>query len=423
MTTFLNRIRNADWLRWLLSLVRAALPADPPQPQPVVIEPQPQTDDKALHRFFVKQTLSDLLDDLDAQFEAAKIPFGSQSWIDRDLAVGLKKLGPHVPAAIHVSALEAESIDPALLKSPPQLMALAGGDTPKYEDKKSGEGVMPNYIFAMRKDKRPHDVHTHSNGVLYYVGCGWRLGKYRRHGEPRMYWFGYFAVVNKETGQIDICDQKRSQSYEVGRKSKRRRNTFTRNEWTHQDFFYRAPDEDEYQKEDRARKDRRGRRLFSTLYTTWAERDHGWSVAVTKNGERVTFGVPTEKGQTAKFFQDRDKSIRTASGATKKIIHIVREHNRLTATGKLTSVRSHLRGLDRFDWKGYGVIVRSPKFHGIMGVSQPDFEELEDDDPRVPQGIHVSRLGKLLADMEDSGIKTGGATRLLNRLDQKKELH
>ena len=106
--------------------------------------------------------------------------------------------------------------------------------------------------------------------------------------------------------------------------------------------------------------------------------------------------------ETKHFFADRDTTVTDASGKKKKIIHHVVQHERITANGKSSMVREHIRGLNKFDWRGYEVNVIAPKFH----VTAHDFNVgayKEDELPAGKKMVFASKVGKVLADLEQRG--------------------
>jgi hypothetical protein len=126
-------------------------------------------------------------------------------------------------------------------------------------------------------------------------------------------------------------------------------------------------------------------------------RDSRWNVVVKKNGERVTFGV--DNSQTSYYFKDRDKSVKTATGQTKKIVHYVKKHER-KVNDKTTVVKEHIRGLQEFDWAGYHCQVISPKFQAQTAATftAPG----EDGSSMEPSNVvYLSKVGKMLADAEE----------------------
>ena len=122
-------------------------------------------------------------------------------------------------------------------------------------------------------------------------------------------------------------------------------------------------------------------------------------MAVSHKGERLTFVVPKEA--TKKYFAGRDKSAKTATGRTKKIVHYVQEHNRVI-NGKATVVKEHIRGLSVFDWNGYKCVVTAPEFHFAASIEfgiAPT--EVDEKDFLTGEYMGMSKLGHLLAQRED----------------------
>lgn len=141
--------------------------------------------------------------------------------------------------------------------------------------------------------------------------------------------------------------------------------------------------------------------LFAQVFNWWIERkDKSWSVAVNKNKQRITFSI--NRDETKKYFADRDKTVLTATGRAKKIVHYVADHTRVIK-GKSVFIKEHLRGERKFTWNEYDCTVTAPKFNELASVTfdiaSSDEEELSPDMKR--QFIGLSKVAKLLAAYED----------------------
>lgn len=88
----------------------------------------------------------------------------------------------------------------------------------------------------------------------------------------------------------------------------------------------------------------------------------GIRIEVTDKASNVAaFAVDMKR--TAYFFKDRDVVL-TAKGAHARIFHVVRPHIRtLKKTGKTLALKMHFRGLRRFMWAGYQVLITVPGLH------------------------------------------------------------
>lgn len=105
--------------------------------------------------------------------------------------------------------------------------------------------------------------------------------------------------------------------------------------------------------------------------------------------------------QIPKFFDDREKVL-NEKGKPLKIFHIVRAHARLNGY-----VKSHFRGVRRFTWKGYEVLITVPGLHHVdIAAPVPFGAELHDPDMPVPAGtIGTKRIGEIIRrDIEGQSV-------------------
>lgn len=110
-------------------------------------------------------------------------------------------------------------------------------------------------------------------------------------------------------------------------------------------------------------------------------------VRVSKGNLDALFCIPIER--TPYFFKDRQLVV-NHNGRRKKIFHIVRAHTR--KSGKL--IKTHFRGMRKFEWNGYRITISMPGFHHINQMLAP-LEALEfAEDPNDP---------KKYLDMEQAG--------------------
>jgi len=131
------------------------------------------------------------------------------------------------------------------------------------------------------------------------------------------------------------------------------------------------------------------REMFALVANRSMSRDSGMTVKVRKNGLCAAFAIDMER--TPYFFADREKTV-TENGQTKKIIHIVRAHERTLAGGHKKWIRSHFRGLREFTWNGYEVSVGLGGKHGAS-LGAINLEPTDDDDGDV---IGMEEAGKKL---------------------------
>ncbi len=145
----------------------------------------------------------------------------------------------------------------------------------------------------------------------------------------------------------------------------------------------------EFAKEHKTSPTRIAEVFFATAALASDRADSGLLVRARKQGVCAAFAI--DMLRTPYFFKERLK-IKTASGKTKPIFHIVRTHPRKGS--KL--VKTHFRGLRRFDWLGYRVTISLP---GLHHLSQSEWigQAMMTDDPMI--------AGKKMIDMSDAGEK------------------
>jgi len=358
-----NSISN--FLSKLFSQFRAVSPA--------VIQKDSEEPTRKLRKYNREKTktFSDLLDNLEFTFNSVKLPTMKESWLDRDSVVGLKKLGVHVPNPWNIPSNNQDAkVD---VKKPlPAIMCISTATVNTVNTKKYH---YPKIMFAVKIKKLPWQV-TYKSGTPYQFGMAFDL-------EGKLFWIHMYITLSRSTGEIQFCDELKVTAHKIGREK-----TFYRKSWGTSSFL----DDDERTEQENKHI---AKNLFVSMHEWWSERDTRWNVVVKKNGDRVTFGV--DNSQTPYYFKDRDKSIKTASGQTKKIVHYVKEHDR-KINDKTTVVKEHIRGLQEFNWASYHCQVVSPKFQALTSAK---FTAPSHDDLEPSNVVYLSKVGKMLADAEE----------------------
>lgn len=392
---------------WLMRLFnREPAPSHPPKPivnavdAPPLVEPiervEAVTPEREKKRRIKRdttrrETLAELLDGLEGTFAAVKMQTMPDSWLNRDSITALRKLGVHVPHPWRLEWTEDMDIRVDVSKPMPAMMSISAATSGWLPDEKLG--VPPEVMFAIRQTKLPWHV-SQEPGVPYTFGCAFRVA-------GKLLWVNMWMTVDPKTGELRLCDELQNKTVVVPmrRPSSRgehgRTATYTTRGWRHAAFL----DSDNATVHARAIG---AKNLFRGLFDWWSKRDERWTVVVKKAGDRVTFGI--DKELTSTYFADRDKSIKV-NGKAKKIIHFVREHQRDTGE-KVVTVKEHVRGLREFDWKGFHCIVTAPKLTGrtSSGFDVPGVEQ-EDDGPMPVGVVSASKVGKMLADMEERDMR------------------
>lgn len=118
-------------------------------------------------------------------------------------------------------------------------------------------------------------------------------------------------------------------------------------------------------------------------------------VYATKSGVTACFDIDVTR--TPYFFKDRDDVF--VGGQKKKIFHIVRTHPRTNKDGTTTYIKSHFRGVRRFQWNGYDILISMPGKHGVdvleadFGATYCDDEDKDQFQNSVHSNVIARRIG------------------------------
>jgi hypothetical protein len=374
MTLLAERIK--DYFLEVLSWFKNPELIRPPDDEYTEVPESPKAESTPKAEKFPK-TLSDLLDNIEATFDTYKLKLSPNSWLSRDECIGLRKLGAHIPTegivhdrdSVHAYKQEKTLID---TKQKPSLFLISTGNNTNRN------GAL-KYMFGIKHKKLPWQIKK-VDGTPYAFGMAHKY-------EKELFWIHGWIVITPDNN-IVLCDELRHEPVRLpdGKGYVRKK--------------FGIPELAEGLATGEFAKDEMVKAAFVFSFNYWVKRKDRWSVAVSHKGERLTFGVPKEA--TKKYFAGRDKSAKTATGRTKKIVHYVQEHNRVI-NGKATVVKEHVRGLSVFDWNGYKCVVTAPEFHFAASIEFDITPTVEGDDvDQFPKDyIGMSKLGHLLAQRED----------------------
>ena len=340
-----------------------------------VEQPKEQPKPKRKYNKQRSRDFGELLDNLELTFDSLKLPRITGSWLDKDSIIGLKKLGAHVPNPWEAKFSKRTSdITIDVTKPLPAIMCISVPNENDDEDDRARLKIM----YAIKQKKLPWNV-AYKAGTPYIYGAA-----YEFHGE--MFWFHMYITISKKTGHINPCEELRQVDNVI--RANGRQTYYTTKRWTPPAFL-----QDDLQSTKVLENTHLN--MFRAMHEWWSGRDERWNVVVKKNGERVTFGINDK--DTAYYFKNRDKVV-SENGVTKRIVHYVREHNRVR-DGKETTIKEHIRGLREFNWNGYQCNVVSPRLENktaaTFDVPGDDIEENQE------KMVYLSKVGKMLADFEE----------------------
>lgn len=338
----------------------------------------------------IKASLGALLENVEEAFESASLPMLSYAALPKELGCGLRSMGPWVP---YGSPWEQDSepqttIDPVLHGGLPGIFCLSRGAKSEHFDgleRPEGRYAVVAFAAGQKLEKAPWYVEQ-VPGIHYSFWMGFRLRK-------RIEWVDAQFVIDPVTGHVRTVGELHSQQVPLPNGER-----YSKRVWL-------TPLVDQATAWGNLRTEREmcARDIFIQVLKWWMRRNERWVVAVRKNKRRVTFSV--DEALTKEFFRDRDKTARTESGAVKRIIHYVQEHERIVPGKGTTMVREHIRGLNKFLWRGYNCTVIAPKFHAFT-IGGFTFGALDEEDyPPNKAFIDAAQLGRKLANLEDAAVK------------------
>lgn len=342
------------------------------------------------------QTFAGLLEGLDDSFYTMQVPPISGSWLAKKDLSAIKKMGIYVP-----TPLEVEMIDhPTIAADVPRVAISSAYFVPKKQDTK--DKLYPRFAFCIKGAKLPESVEA-TKGTPYQFGLCFEMAHddAGKDMKPRTFWAWCWMVI-APAGEIRIPHELRMVSTPVqhrhtlpgnkGQKGSRQSTAYLRR-WCLPTMAVA----DELQGM-QSEFENTLKCTFRQLLLWSKRRENQWSVGVRKDGHRVTFSIAPE--HTSAYFADRDTVV-NVDGKPRKIIHFVREHQR--ANGSI--VKSHVRGLREFDWKGYHCCVTAPKLNGsIFTAVNLDPVLVEADDCSVDV-VDIEQMAAQMAKLEDAGVR------------------
>ena len=131
-------------------------------------------------------------------------------------------------------------------------------------------------------------------------------------------------------------------------------------------------------------------RMFCFAFNATMLKETGINVRITKGKLSVVVNVPPDRWKY--FFKDRIDVIHR--GVKKRIFHTVAAHTR-KGKSKEANVKTHYRGIRRFEWGGYSICITVPGKHKVADAS---FNVESYDPTRIPREFEAG--GRWMEDEE-----------------------
>lgn len=341
------------------------------------------------------ETFAGLLEGLDESFYTMQVPPITGSWLAKKDLSAIKKMGIYVPTPLTAERLEHPTIDADV----PRAAICSAYFVPKKHDTK--DKLYPRFAFCIKGAKLPENVEA-TRGVPYQFGLCFEMAHDEggKDMKPRTFWSWCWMVITPE-GEIRIphelhrvAAQMQHRHAMPGHKGQRgsRQSTAYLRRWC----LPAMAVADELQVM-QSEFETTLKCIFRQLLLWSKRRESQWSVGVRKDGHRVTFSIAPE--HTSAYFADRDTVV-NVEGKPKKIIHFVREHQRVNGS----TVKAHVRGLREFDWKGYHCTVTAPKLNGSLFTAFDLTPTLVEGEYEPADFITMDQMAERLAANEDAGV-------------------
>jgi len=335
-----------------------------------------------------------LLEGLDDSFYTMQVPPITGSWLAKKDLSAIKKMGIYVPTPLTVEVHEHPTIDADV----PRAAISSAYFVPKKQDTK--DKLYPRFAFCIKGAKLPEGVEA-TRGTPYQFGQCFEM-THTENGKdmkPRTFWAWCWMVITPD-GEIRIPHELRRVSAPMqhrhampgfkGQRGSRQSTAYLRR-WCLPTMAV-ADELQGMQSEFETTL----RCTFRQLLLWSKRRENQWSVGVRKDGHRVTFSIAPE--HTSAYFADRDTVV-SVEGKPKKIIHFVREHQRVNGS----TVKAHVRGLREFDWKGYHCTVTAPKLNGAIFTAADLSPTIVDGDEDPDDFVTTEQMAAQMAAHEDAG--------------------
>tara|TARA_R110002020_G_scaffold76392_1_gene193635 strand:- start:865 stop:1983 length:1119 start_codon:yes stop_codon:yes gene_type:complete len=321
--------------------------------------------------------LGDLLDNLDYTFNALKNT--------KKFDVSSYKLFSKIGISVFNSDFETAQNESNGYFKPdktPAFGAAAFGRPSKDEQEKHKDSYWLS-VFTFRKIEKMVNVQP-SNHQTFAINLFYQCPKTDKQIQEELY-----ASID-DKGNVTPLKYCKPVERQVGKG--RKATSFVRMEW---DFPYVLSMEC---RERNISIEEAIRNYFWNAVNCSMAQESGISIRVKKGRDALTFAIDMER--TPYFFNDRQKVV-NENGNTKPIFHIVRGHFRKNGA----FVKTHFRGLRKFKWNDYSVLIGLSGLHYSSYFKLTGSAVLTDNDHGIPPEKLVSNeaLGLAL----EKHIETG----------------
>lgn len=285
---------------------------------------------------------------------------------DRDAYDLYKQVGAQiVPYEMRASASE---LDPWFRDTLPAFGAVAHVGAYWDEFEKTDKSCMPRFVYFKKMARPPHNVQQINRGTLYMMTA------FFTHPERDTFALPVEFPILVDGGEVRplllLTQQTQVIRHRRAGADDARSTTIARQRWG------LSPHLVDWAAEHNKTPVEMAAYLFKMLacqYTQTANQ----TIRVEARDRNIAAVFVVDILRTPQFFADREK-IKTTTGKTAPIFHIVRPHARVLKNGKRIGIKAHFSGLSQFKWNGYSISITVPgKDH--VALSDATFGSYDED--------------------------------------------
>lgn len=279
-------------------------------------------------------------------------------------------------------------------------------ESEKEQRKKTGKWItVPKFMYFNKYSKPPPEVQPMSGGDIYCMSIWWDRPhdpSYKRKGGGQTEYAVFISADGEEIQILRMCKTKYIQVQTKKHKKDSHGNIHfhfdipqrcwqipkTFKDWAddfHEDVQIHLAD------------------IFVDAMHRYEQAQYSMiRIAAKKDDMTAVFSVNVRR--MAYFFKDRDYVL-TENGTRKPVFHMVRAHERETATGK-HAVKFHFRGEREFTWAGYQISITVPGRDHFM-LSEFDIGTVDEywiDKKEMKDYMMPDQVGKMIVDGIESGL-------------------
>lgn len=288
---------------------------------------------------------------------------------------------------------DAEELDPWFRQTLPAFGAVAHVGRIYDDAEKDSKSLYPRFVYFKKMARPPHNVQQINRGTLYMMTAFFTHPEKETFGIPCEF---PIVVEGSEVRPLLMLTQ-HTQTIRHRRDANGEGRTTT---VKHQRWGI-SPDLVEWAADHNRNPVEMAGYLFKQMAAQFTHTANQ-TIRVEARDRNTSAVFVVDILRTPQFFADREK-VKSASGRTAPIFHIVRPHLRTLKNGKQIGIKAHFAGVSRFTWNGFQINITVPgKDH--VALSDANFgsyseETLSAVERENGDWVSIEEMGQKLATM------------------------